>query len=97
MNNPFDGMTYEQSANYQLEQWVKGNPLHNPIGDECCPDFSCCNPELLIPEEVLQKFKQAHETCDDETKMQILGIAISGLAAINNATVYVSGINSGTA
>jgi hypothetical protein len=33
----------------QLAQWVKGKPIH---GAECCPDFSCCDPELLQPERV---------------------------------------------
>jgi hypothetical protein len=28
-------------------------------GGECCPDFSCCHPELLAPPEVRQAFKAA--------------------------------------
>lgn len=34
----------------QLDKWVEGESLHNhdaPVtGSECCPDFSCCIPEL---------------------------------------------------
>jgi hypothetical protein len=37
-----------QSFNYksrlqgQLIAWANGNPQHNHVDDECCPDFSCC-------------------------------------------------------
>ena len=44
-NNPFEGMTDEESVGYQVFMWVQGNSLHNPIRDECCPDFSCCDPK----------------------------------------------------
>ena len=30
-------------------------------GGECCPDFSCCRPELLAPPEVRRAFKAATE------------------------------------
>lgn len=26
----------------QLMEWLAGRPIHNPIDNECCPDFSCC-------------------------------------------------------
>jgi len=50
----------DMSAEEQIEKWVAGNPTHNPrliiggqmvSGGECCPDFSCCQPHLLAPEE----------------------------------------------
>ena len=41
--------TYKERDLYQLDEWVKGNPIHNNVDDECCPDFSCCRPELLAP------------------------------------------------
>ena len=28
--------------------WLNGKPEHNLVTDECCPDFSCCRPELFI-------------------------------------------------
>ena len=33
----------------QLRLWVRGESTHvrTPEGFECCPDFSCCRPELL--------------------------------------------------
>ena len=44
----------------QLQQWVKGNPIHNKKRDECCPDFSCCSPGLLAPKEVRETFYNAY-------------------------------------
>jgi len=50
---------YEERVKQQLEGWLNGNPQHNVIDDECCPDFSCCRPELLQPEEVRKSFAAA--------------------------------------
>jgi hypothetical protein len=30
-------------------EWVSGNVYHNEEDDECCPDFSCCYPQLFEP------------------------------------------------
>lgn len=45
------GNIYEERFGYQLEEWVKGNPIHNDIDNECCPDFSCCDRSLLMKEK----------------------------------------------
>ena len=29
--------------------WLIGFPIHNHIDNECCPDFSCCFPDLYKP------------------------------------------------
>lgn len=29
--------------------WLLGFSIHNHIDNECCPDFSCCFPELQKP------------------------------------------------
>jgi hypothetical protein len=34
----------------QGQKWVNGNPQHNTVDDECCPDFSCCNSNLFEPD-----------------------------------------------
>lgn len=34
----------------QTESWIDGRPKHNPFSNECCPDFSCCVPDMLRPE-----------------------------------------------
>lgn len=38
---------YHARALEQAEQWVNGLSRHNMIDDECCPDFSCCEPSLF--------------------------------------------------
>ena len=35
----------------QLRNWVQGISIHNNTRDECCPDFSCCQPNLLASQE----------------------------------------------
>ena len=40
-------MKYRGRIREQMFKWVNGNPTHNHIDDECCPDFSCCYPDLF--------------------------------------------------
>ena len=75
----------------QLAAWVKGNPTHNTIRDECCPDFSCCNPELLAPEEVRREFVEAGETKRHEMLMGFLGAAF--VAAGTRDKTYIAGMD----
>ena len=42
----FNRIIYRITVNIQLILWVLGISIHNMYGDECCPDFSCCVPEL---------------------------------------------------
>lgn len=85
----FDGMDEKQSIQFQLDEWVKGNPLHNPVRGECCPDFSCCEPEFLAPEATRRAFAAA----DDDMQMQLLGgFLCSALQkAFGEKDVYVAG------
>jgi hypothetical protein len=49
-------------AGRQLEAWVAGESLHShgPRQETlCCPDFSCCRPELLAPEDERRAFAAA--------------------------------------
>lgn len=38
---------YKARAKAQTFAWASGNPYHERINDECCPDFSCCFPNLF--------------------------------------------------
>lgn len=78
------------SPNEQLIAWVAGEPIHNVARDECCPDFSCCRPELLWPEEQRQLFADRPELRDDML-MMALGAALSG------AQVHIAGSTEGEA
>lgn len=41
---------YLRSLITQTESWIDGKPKHNPFSDECCPDFSCCVPDMMMPD-----------------------------------------------
>lgn len=42
---------YDQRVHDQLLSWAMGKPYHEPVIDECCPDFSCCFPDLFTQDE----------------------------------------------
>lgn len=39
--------SYQRRVLAQTERWVEGDIRHNVVDDECCPDFSCCVPEMF--------------------------------------------------
>lgn len=53
-------------------------------GGECCPDFSCCKPQLQWPEETRFRFYKARLEGDTDTTDRMLGMALG--AAIELAT-----------
>jgi len=73
----------------QLEYWEKGIPIHNKEKNECCPDFSCCEPTLLAPEHERKAFVKAFKKGDTAT-MHIMLIKFLG-RAISSPQVYVAG------
>lgn len=75
-------MTHDE----QLAAWINGDSRHGAgKHKECCPDFSCCRPELLAPKDVRQRFVNATE--DERHKMlfMFLGAAMAG------KSVYLAG------
>ena len=60
----------------QLRMWVDGDPVHNDETGECCPDFSCCKPELLAPEQEREKFAAATEDQRELMLVMFLGRAL---------------------
>lgn len=38
---------YQKAALAQTEAWVNGYSYHNRDTNECCPDFSCCRPDMF--------------------------------------------------
>ena len=76
-------MTYAE----QLDAWVAGNPIHKQDTNECCPDFSCCRPELGIPIEQRILFRD-HPEHRHEMLMVFLGAAISSMT---DKKVYLAG------
>jgi hypothetical protein len=49
----------------QLEEWVRGNPIHDHDLNQCCPDFSCCEGDMASEEE-RKRFSDAYLSRDDE-------------------------------
>jgi hypothetical protein len=65
-----------RSCDEQTRRWVEGESLHSDhrgLGPECCPDFSCCNPELLQPVEVRRAFVAADRRTQEKFLMLFLG------------------------
>lgn len=71
------GTNYKERVEEQLNEWVKGNPIHNQVEDECCPDFSCCKPHLLADEQTRKLFKAANEDQREGMLFGFLGEAIA--------------------
>lgn len=86
----FEGMTEKESSEYQLSEWVEGRSLHNPIRDECCPDFSCCYPEGLMDKDLRIKFSNANKMNDSKTLMHILGMALSNVVSKAGINAYIA-------
>lgn len=80
----FDGMTEDESIAYQVIKWAQGVPLHNPVRDECCPDFSCCNGGHMIPIEARTALQKAYLNGDKETVQKICMMWLSGLVIRRN-------------
>lgn len=78
------------TSDEQLEQWVAGNPVHNHDRDECCPDFSCCQPKLLAPKEVREKFRDADDQTREGILMHFLGACIAA-ATDEPEKVHIAG------
>lgn len=62
-------------------------------GGECCPDFSCCMPDLAWPLEERQRFL----TADQKTRQEMLGMSLSALIAeiSPNVPVFLLSDNAG--
>lgn len=50
---------YHTRAKSQCLSWAMGKPYHEPVNDECTPDFSCCNPDLFTQDEA-ERWAQYH-------------------------------------
>lgn len=57
----------------QLERWVAGKAVCPNENHECCPDFGCCHPKHLWPEEKRKKFLAASQGEREKMMMSALG------------------------
>ncbi len=65
------------TADEQLDLWVAGESVHGNDLGECCPDFSCCQPELKAPKKARIAFRNADESTRMKYLVGFLGAAIS--------------------
>ena len=64
------------TSDEQLARWLRGEYVHNDTRDECCPDFSCCKPELLAPQEEREAFVTLSDKDREHLLFTFLGRAI---------------------
>ena len=67
----------EKRIQFQLDEWVKGNSIHNHVDDECCPDFSCCNKDVVTEQIIKDLFYNANSEERERLLFQFLSNAIS--------------------
>jgi hypothetical protein len=72
----------------QLSQGLDGHPQCPNASGECCPDFSCCKPELLAPIEARRAFINGTEEQRARWLMSFLGAAIA--AHDSKKRVYIT-------
>jgi len=76
-------------SNDQLESWLKGMSIHNDSTDECCPDFSCCEPSLLASKEDRQLFYNAwHNGQRDIVNRMLMGFLGKSLQNMNRKNLH---------
>ena len=63
----------------QLEYWLEGYSYCPSTNRECCPDFSCCNPELLAPADHRRVFVEGNAEIREGMCMSYLGGLIATL------------------
>ncbi len=61
----------------QLARWVEGDAVCPNTNHECCPDFGCCRPKLLWPEDKRRKFAAASQGEREKMMMGALGAVIA--------------------
>jgi len=71
----------------QLRLWVAGDSRCPNTHNECCPDFSCCDPKLLAPLARRQAFVQAKGAERNKMLMGFLG----GFTDTLDADVHLAG------
>ena len=46
-----DRLAYLRRVRAQTLAWINGRPYHDPVTNECAPDFSCCEPDLFTQDD----------------------------------------------
>lgn len=70
----------DMTTERQLELWVEGQNIHNSKTDDCCPDFSCCQPDMEWEVENKILFAEAYVNQDLELVKKLMVKSIEALA-----------------
>ncbi len=74
------------SPEEQLRRWVQGDAVCPNTRHECCPDFSCCRPQLMWPKDKRERFVAVSQ---GEREKMMMG-ALGALASQEGTTAYVT-------
>lgn len=77
----------------QLKLWESGDPKHNAIDDECCPDFSCCHPTLLADEVIRKAFMSAYSAPGEDHLIFMMGFLQQALEEMGHTVETSDGQN----
>lgn len=71
------------SNDNRLRLWVKGSPIHDYANNLCCPDYSCCHPDLIASPAERDAFMRG--TAAQRLRLEILFL---------NRLIHSAGIDS---
>ena len=80
---------YEKRSDEQLKKWLDGESVCNKIDGECCPDFSCCKPQMKQPTEVRRTFFHASEEVREQMLLSFFSASLASHPKVNE--IYISG------
>ena len=78
------------TAKEQLDKWVAGESIHDHENDQCCPDFSCCQPDLAAhigDREIFRKYYL--EGNDSGTMTMLTGFLMKSLESYTKTKVHI--------
>jgi hypothetical protein len=75
----------------QVILWLAGISFHNDERSECCPDFSCCSPELLAPFEEREIFTMAFMNEKYQIVDTMLMLFLGRMLKAHNINAYIAG------
>lgn len=88
-------VSHRISSDEQLRQWVAGNSMHRHTNSkyvkdgECCPDFSCCQSDLLATLEERQAFVTGDKGARNRWLFVFLKRALEAVAKKPDLRVHV--------
>lgn len=84
-------MGYRKRRKKQLALWVDGTSVHMPNGI-CCPDCSCCMPELKAPREERELFRELYlAKKHNEYERMLMMFLGRAMPLITDKKLYIAG------